>query len=782
MRVSTESREVLADPGTSPEIVVTVVNTGSIIDGVSARVIGAGAAPVRSEPAMLPLFPDAEGRIAVALDLPETQPAGRHPLTVEVVSHTTGAIEHADVELEVGAHPSLSLQRHPRMIRARRSGRFVLEVQNRGNVPLEVALTASATDEGVAIRLNPDTLRVEPGTTASVMAVVKGPRMITGAELDRVATIDVAARRAGALVPAEDERAEAEPEPELTDTTTLQLRQRPTVSRGLLTFLVLACIVGLWAGVFLLGLGQVFKGDATTKTAPPSFFANLKKVSVDDAAEAAATTGSDDEVDAQPAGTLPKDGLMPPGSGAEVNGTVTALSDGAPVGRILVEAFRTDAEGRRVQVSSGATQADGSYSLAGLFPRTYQLKFSATGFKTAWYAASGAVVSPANADEVVVDAPSTTDGIDAVVEGELGSIRGTVDPGDLENAGSIRTRVEARQLGAVGVDAPVARAETDASGAYRLTGLTAPGTYQLSFTTPGYRVTTVTQRLDGGENRIQPAVLLSADGGVISGHVRSDGDPLGGVTVSTVVDGETVTQVTPTSGDTGAFMFQNLPTPGTYIITVTGEGYGTSTGFVRLAAGESATGEDIVLAQGTGTITGRVNGEDGGLGGVTVTVGGAPTDADGLPPTTTTFTSGADIGRFALNGLPVPGNYTLTFSKAGYADETIPVALTDEAPGGSVRFTMSGQLGDVHGAITDPDGGALVGATITASNGHTSVSTTSSSPSATLPGGGYLFRGLAPGYYSVTVAFGDYVSTTRYVQVVAGKDLDRPLQLRRGRG
>ena len=49
MRVSTESREVLADPGTSPEILVTVVNTGTIIDGVSARVIGAGNAPVRSD-------------------------------------------------------------------------------------------------------------------------------------------------------------------------------------------------------------------------------------------------------------------------------------------------------------------------------------------------------------------------------------------------------------------------------------------------------------------------------------------------------------------------------------------------------------------------------------------------------------------------------------------------------------------------------------------------------------------------------------------------------------
>ena len=282
MRVSTESREVLADPGTSPEILVTVVNTGTIIDGVSARVIGAGNAPVRSEPAMLPLFPDAEGRIAVSLDLPETQPAGTHPLTVEVVSHTTGAVEHHDLELEVGARPALTLQRHPRMIRARRSGRFVLEVANRGNVPLDVDLTASPTDDGVSVRMSPDSCRVEPGASVRVMTLVRGPRMITGAELDRTVTIDLVARRAGLLGPGAADKVEAEPEPELVDSTTLQLRQRPMVARGLLTFLVLACIVGLWAAAFLLGLGQVFKGDPITKTAPASFFPDAASANGED--------------------------------------------------------------------------------------------------------------------------------------------------------------------------------------------------------------------------------------------------------------------------------------------------------------------------------------------------------------------------------------------------------------------------------------------------------------------------------------------------------------------
>jgi len=65
MRVATDRRVVVADPGTTVDVVVDVVNTGDLIDGVTARLVGLADAPVRTEPMVLPLFPGATGQITL---------------------------------------------------------------------------------------------------------------------------------------------------------------------------------------------------------------------------------------------------------------------------------------------------------------------------------------------------------------------------------------------------------------------------------------------------------------------------------------------------------------------------------------------------------------------------------------------------------------------------------------------------------------------------------------------------------------------------------------------
>jgi hypothetical protein len=788
VRVATGTRTLDVVPGSAASVVVEVVNTGEVIDGVTARVIGLPEQFVSSQPKLLPLFPDATGQLTLSLAVPQSHPAGRHALTVEVVSHGARLpSQFVDVDLDVAARPALQLGARPRVIRARRSARFVLELTNGGNVPLEVTMRAVDVDRASTSQFMPETVRIEAGAVAPVLLTVRGPRTLTGSEMDRAVTVEATALRADRQP--EDVASEAA----LSQSITVRLRQRPLISRGLLTALILASIVALWAGVFLLGLTKVFSNDPMTKQAPASFFAAAQT----SPGGGGGTAGGGDAGGAQgaaPAGALPKTGQLPPGLGSEISGAVTATTDQQPVGRILVQAWRLSPSGPKL-VSSAATQGDGTYTLAGLFPMSYYLEFSATGFTTTWYPAAAA---QSGAQAVSTAAQGATTGANVVIKGEPASISGTVNPGDTLTP--VRTTVVARPLLGAATSTAAATATTSAAGAYTLPNLPAPASYQISFTTPGYQTTTIVDTVNGGDSRLEPTVTIGASQGQISGVVSDGNNPLGGATVATTVGGRKLTVMTPTTGQVGAFVLGNLPTPATYVITFSAPGHGTNTTIIDLAAGQSRTDLKASLASGTGSVTGRLVDSNGnGLGGATVTVGGATATDQGVPapgastdptgatpsspatpagtsPRTTTLTSGS-VGTFAISGLLAPGSYTLTFTLDGYAPATVPVTLTENGAPPVVTVTLSAQLGGITGAVTGPGGVREVGATVSATNGAQTWTSTSSAPGGALPAGGYLITGLQPGTYSVTVSGPGLAQQTAMVTVVAGRTSTQNLQL-----
>ena len=117
-----------------------MTNTGELIDGVSARLIGLPDGHVVSDPPVLPLFPESSGRLVLTLTLPSDFPAGRHPLSVEVQSRTVdSSASYTDVDLVVPEQPALQLTAQPSLMRTRRHARFALRLTNVGNVALDVA-------------------------------------------------------------------------------------------------------------------------------------------------------------------------------------------------------------------------------------------------------------------------------------------------------------------------------------------------------------------------------------------------------------------------------------------------------------------------------------------------------------------------------------------------------------------------------------------------------------------------------------------------------------------
>ena len=767
MRATLQRQQLDVVPGAAASLIVDVVNTDAVIDGISARVIGLPEECVRTEPALLPLFPDSVGQLRISIAPPTDAPAGRHPLAVEITSHGARApVQYHDVDLVVAPRPELTLSARPKLVRARRSARFVLEVANPGNVKLAVGLDARDADRSLTYRFSRPSLVLEPGTSAAVMLTARAPRLITGGDIDRNVNVSASARQLDQPPDSMDSDAEIEPQ-----TAEIQFRQRPLLTRGLLTALILAGIVALWAGAFLFGLAKVFGKDPLTKNAPASFFSLTKA----DASGALAVGYQ--STAAVLAGALPKNGQLPPGEGSQITGTVLGASDHQPVGRILVQAIRIH-DGKQILVSSAGTQADGTYTLAGLFPISYYLRFTATGFHSVWYSGTAAGATSIRAAQAV---PTTVQGTTTVkslvIRGRPASISGSIDPGDTLRP--VITQVSARLLVGATDQEPAATAKTDASGKYTLKNLPAPASYELTFTAQGYETSAIVDNVSGGEQRLEPTITLSAGEGQISGVVDDGaGQPIGGATVSTLVNGSRLTVLTPTVGQVGAYSLDHLPTPGTYVVTFSAPGHGTKTKIVDVGVGQEAikTHFDATLIDGTGSVTGRVLDTQGhGLGNVTLTVGGAASTA--IAPSTTTLT-GDPRGAFVINGLAAPRSYTLTAELPGYRAATVPFTLAGNSKGAEVTIHLSRGAGSIGGEVTGrcPQP-RCAGAAVTATNGLQVWTTAVGGPGGALPHGGYLITGLPPGTYSVTVTEKRLRQQTAIVTVADGESAHQDLRL-----
>lgn len=733
-------------PGGSGEILLDVVNTGTVIDGVSAHVMGLPVEHATSRPAVLALFPDATGQLVVRLDLPTSFPAGTHPITVQVVGQAGVAdAVHHDVDLVVGTRPQLSISAAPTVVRSRRRATFEVQVQNRGNVPLDVALRATDSDRSLQATLTPSTLSLAPGTAAVCSVRVQGPRQLLGGDRERALQVEATALDQHEVVP-------------------LVLRQRSRLSAGVITAMVLLAILGAWASIFLFGVGAILGADPYTKVAPPSFFAATAVTGA-----AGTASGADGSASAAPAGAVPRTGVLPAGVGGTLAGTVTATSDGLGVGRMTVEAWRTSRTGL-VLVGSAATQQDGSYAIAGLFPGSYLVSVKADGFTTVWYPSAAA---SAGAKPVTAVAQAVTGTIDLTVTGAPAVINGKVDVGAVTTP--VVTTVVARATWARD-DATLTRTvQAAADGTYTLPNVVAPGTYELSFTAPGYQPTTITETVTGGQTRFAPSVTLQSGTGQIAGTVTAGGHPLGGVVVSTTVGSAPIVVGTPTLGAVGTFVIPGLPTPGTYVVTFTATGFTPATVVVDLTAGQSKNDVAVALTGGAGTVNGRILAPDGsGLGQATITATGGPSAVTGTSLTTGT------VGAFTLAGLK-PGIYTLMVTLPGYAPQSVAVDLSTgvAAP---VTVTMRPSWGTVQGVVRTASAGTATGTagiSVQATDGQHTWTTTSTAVAGT-PTGFYQFGQLPPGSYSLTLSEAGRVVTTAVVQVVAGSTASQDLTLPAG--
>lgn len=693
LRVELLTPAVQVTVGEPVSATLEIHNTSAVIEQIDVRLLGLMAEEIVQTPAELTLFPEETIRVALDLRFHPTLPAGTHEGLL-VVAGRSGASMPAErpLTVEVPRNSQADLRAEPPIRTGGKRGGFELLVENTGNTELDLLLQARDVNRVLDLSLSDRQVDLRVDQTAYVLLIAHGKRPWVGSPVEHTITIEAEGHG-------------------LEETTEVRFRQKPRLTAGIITLLTLALIVLLWTLAMLFGVQAALAPADPTKSVPETFMQG---------------NGLED--------------LDPAAVGGTVAGTVTAASTGQPVERVTVEAF--DARGQLVTAT--ATDDDGSYELAALLPARYRLRLRAPGFEEQWWPGAPTATT---AGELVVAATGETEAEASVLTGLPGGIGGQAVAGDGAPA-AIDVQVIAIDL--LEDEAPILLS-ADEAGLWSAEGLTAPATYRITYTAAGFAPIEVTQELAAGEQVALNATRLPAAAGAISGTVTDrNGTPLGGVEV-TARDGDVEAgTTTPTSGEVGTFAFNDLETPGTYLLTFELDGFASETQGVQLGPGESVAGLTVVLSDATGVITGQASSSDGSpLGGVTVTVSGG-----GQTLSTDTLTSGA-VGSFRLAGLPLPGVYSVSFDIDGFTRETVQVSLGAETPEATANAVLTSSVGRITGQVLDDaTGDPIAGAEVEVSDGSTVRQTTSASAPAAQQGR-FSIGDLAPGSYTITVTTED---------------------------
>jgi 5-hydroxyisourate hydrolase-like protein (transthyretin family) len=477
------------------------------------------------------------------------------------------------------------------------------------------------------------------------------------------------------------------------------------------------------------------------------------------------------------------------GGSGQIKGAVTLLTSGSPVPGVTVELF--DSSDVANAITTTATGADGAYTLAGLAAGDYKVRFRGAGFTELWFPDA---LDDSGAKEVHVQAGQTVSGVSVVLGGLPASISGTVIGTDVSGA-KVELRIPSDGAGGSGSGAQAAADQGGGSsvsasgspgaivrtvpvgsdGLFAITTVPSPGVYDLVASKPGYA--TATQRIDlgGGEDRKGIEIQLRQGDGLISGHVTGPDGPIGGATVVATYGQNQVSTVSLTQDDVGAFTLRDLPTPQDFSIVVSRPGLASTSLTVNLSANQKLTGVDVALSAASGSL--------GGL--VTTLADGKPAPGVDVQVTNGSLTvktvtqSTGSIGSWTIDGLPIPSDYTVTFSRPDLAPQTVSVSLdangvASVGSADAISVSMKSSTAVLKGTASQSSGAAnqtsapIGGVSITlASADHTYTVATATTPSGAV--GNYEIDGIAPGTYTLSFSRKGTAPTSTIINLAAGE-------------
>ncbi|GGP52535.1 hypothetical protein GCM10010231_24480 [Streptomyces sindenensis] len=175
------SPTVTVSPGGTATTTLTVRNDGDIVEAYSLAVVGDCAAWTTVEPARVSLYPGTSETVTLTFAPPRSHEvrAGETPLAVRVLpAERPESVVVPESTVTVEPFHELRAELEPRRRRGWLGARFRTAVQNRGNTPVDVALTGRQDGEDLRLAFTPDKKRLEPGESAEVALKVRARKLI----------------------------------------------------------------------------------------------------------------------------------------------------------------------------------------------------------------------------------------------------------------------------------------------------------------------------------------------------------------------------------------------------------------------------------------------------------------------------------------------------------------------------------------------------------------------------------------------------------------------------
>jgi hypothetical protein len=714
---------VTADPllielpvGEPATIAVSITNTSSMIDAYDVEAFGLDPAWTTVTPARLSLFPSEIGIVEIEVRLPPDVPAGGRTIAVHVRSENDrNEFALAQVNLDVGTRPRTSLRVDPVMVTGGNKAEFSLIVANDGNATVEARPQGEDPEDLLELTFEPPIVVLPPGRREIVQAKARGGRPWFGQPKPRLISFSLGPDAPPAMA---------------------TFVQRPRIGRWLLSLLGLVTA----AAVFAVVLSTVADRLVDKASVDPKV--------LDKALDKQSGAGAAGMASVQP---------------SAVGGKVVVTSTGQGIAGVTVELYGSG--NGTVAVKTAATDGSGSYTFNRVPAGRYRVKVSGGGFAPQWY--QGALTF-ADATDIDVDKAATVTLEDVTIGGRPGSIEGEVITEDPTGA---TARLVVPGVADANTNALVKETTVGADGAFQFEDVPSPATYQLIVGKEGFASEVRDVQLAAAQNLEGIKVVLRKGDGIAAGHVQSPSGPLGGVAIVATSGDLEFTTVSLTVDDVGAFTLRDLPTPGTYTVTFTKDGYQSATRTVDLQAAQQLAGLDVTMAPTTGSITGTVRDASGPLGGVAVRITG-PADLD----MSTTSASVGPVGEYTFEALPSPGTFTLTFTKDGFVPQTLVKSLggtTGQSTLSGVDATLVSSTAIVRGVVQSSTGQPVAGASVSLSDG----SVTKQVVSADNPVGRFEFSGVKPGAYTLTATLPGTSPAVRLVNVIANDLVDLTVTL-----